>query len=81
LPKVRPGVVVSVHDVFHQAELSEEGEVVAEGLRERNLPYWTVASAVHTREYLEFLEERRTVSADFDATIHAGRANPVMFLS
>lgn len=79
LPKVRPGVVVSVHDVFHQAELSEEGEVVAEWLSERNLPYWTVASAVHTKERLEFLEERGKVHADFDATIHVGRANPMMF--
>jgi hypothetical protein len=38
-----------------------------------------VASVVHTRERLEFLEKRRKVSADFEATIHAGRANPMMF--
>ena len=71
LPRVGPGIVVRVHDVFHQAELSEEEEVVAEWLIERGLPYWAVAAAVHTGERLEFLEERQKISADFETAIHA----------
>ncbi|MET0516451.1 MAG: class I SAM-dependent methyltransferase [Nitrospiraceae bacterium] len=79
LPRVKPGVVVSVHDVFHQAHLSEEGEVVAEWLKNRNLSYWSVASALHATETSELLAERRKLDPDFATPIHRGEANPMMF--
>jgi predicted O-methyltransferase YrrM len=79
LPKVKPGVVVSVHDVFHQAALSEEGEVVAAWLRERGLSYWTVASALDNSETSALLEERHELDPSFERPIHKGEANPMMF--
>jgi predicted O-methyltransferase YrrM len=78
LPRVRPGVMVSVHDVFHQAELSEEGVVVADWLKERGMSYWTVASSIEAPGMQEFREARRTLHPDFKRPIHGG-ANPMMF--
>ena len=66
-----PALLSVYMNLFHQAELSEEEEVVAEWLIERGLPYWAVAAAVHTGERLEFLEERQKISADFKTAIHA----------
>ena len=71
--------MVSVHDVFHQTCLSEEGEVVAEWLKKRNMSYWSVASALNAAETSELLAERRKLGPDFDTPIHQGEANPMMF--
>lgn len=79
LPRVRPGVVVSVHDVFHQARLSEEGQVVADWLKGRGVGYWTIASAAVPEQVASFLKERRMLGADVDFAIHASTANPMMF--
>lgn len=79
LPRVRPGVVVSVHDVFHQAHLSEEGQVVADWLNKRGITYWTVASAAAPKEVARFMKERGKLGADFIAPIHTSVANPMMF--
>lgn len=79
LPRVKPGVVVSVHDVFHQAHLSEEGEVVAEWLKKRNVSYWSVASALNATETIELLAERQKLDPDLATPIHRGKANPMMF--
>ena len=79
LPRVRPGVVVSVHDVFHQARLSEEGKVVADWLADRGVAYWTIASAAVPEQVTPFLKERRILGADFEFAIHASTANPMIF--
>jgi predicted O-methyltransferase YrrM len=79
LPRVRPGVVVSVHDVFHQACLSEEGQVVADWLMSRGVAYWTIASAAVPEQVIIFLKERRMFGADFESAIHTSAANPMMF--
>ena len=79
LPRVRPSVVVSVHDVFHQAQLSEEGQVVANWLNERGGTYWTVASAAAPERAIQLLNERRRFGADFDLPIHSSTANPMIF--
>ncbi len=70
-----------MHDVFHQAYLSEEGEVVAEWLKKRNMSYWSVASALNAAETSELLAERRKLNPDLDTPIHIhrGDANPMMF--
>jgi predicted O-methyltransferase YrrM len=79
-PRVQPGVIVSVHDVFHQAQLSEEGQVVADWLKERGMSYWTVASAVDPAGAAELREFRRMLHPDFHKPIH-GEANPMMFFT
>lgn len=81
LPRVKPGVVVSVHDVFHQALLSEEGEVVAAWLKERGLSYWTIASALGTVEAKEIEEGRLSLDPDFRHPVHRGKANPMIFFT
>ena len=78
LPRVKPGVVVSVHDVFHQAHLSEEGLVVADWLKHRGLFYWTVASSVDGADAAELRDKRRKLHPDLDRSIH-GHADPMMF--
>lgn len=79
LPRVRPGVVVSVHDVFHQARLSEEGQVVADWLMDRGVAYWTIAPAAVPEQVPPFLKERRMLGAGFEFAIHTSTANSMMF--
>jgi predicted O-methyltransferase YrrM len=78
LPRVTPGVVVSVHDVFHQAQLSEEGQVVADWLEKRGLSYWTVASSMDGVDASDLREQRRKLHPDLEKPIH-GHADPMMF--
>ena len=78
-PRVRPGLIVSVHDVFHQAELSEEGRVVADWLTKRGVAYWTIASAVAPKDTADFIRERHKLGEHYVPPVHASQANPMMF--
>jgi hypothetical protein len=49
-------------DVFHHAYVSEEGEIVAEWLKNRNMSYWSVASALNAAETMELPVERESGS-------------------
>jgi hypothetical protein len=66
--------------VFHQAQLSEEGQVVADWLKERGISYWTVASAVDPAGAAALCEFRRQLHPDFRKSVH-GEANPMMFFT
>lgn len=57
-PRVRPGTIVSVHDVFHRAEPSEEGEVVLEWLDRRGIAYWTPSVLAANGAAARIAEER-----------------------
>lgn len=80
LPRVRAGVVVSIHDVFHYAQPSEEGAVVCEWLKARGIGYWSIApAATPSEEMARFLHERRKLGPDFQYQVHTSATNSMLF--
>lgn len=77
-PRVPRGAVVSVHDVFHTAEPSEEGEVVIRWLEQHGVPYWTPSPLVSTEVTDRIEQERALLGIDY--VIQArDRHNPMLF--
>lgn len=77
-PRVKPGTVVSVHDVFHRAEPSEEGEVVLEWLARHGLSYWTPSPLVSNGAAARILEERAKLGITYVIQPRDGH-NPMLF--
>jgi hypothetical protein len=65
LPDIRPGTVVSVHDVFHSAEPSEEGAAVLKWLKARGLQYWTPSSKAGREANARIVETRKQLGVDY----------------
>ncbi len=78
-PRVRPGCIVSVHDVFTQATPSEEGVVVLRWLGERGIPHWTVSPAVNPERTRLVLDERRKIGSSFLSRIHVSTTESMLF--
>ena len=76
LPRVKPGCLISVHDVFHGSVPSEEGEVVLSWLKKRQLSYWTAARAVSAAITQLLNQERLRLGMGY--AIHARSANNSM---
>ncbi|HWG98577.1 MAG TPA: class I SAM-dependent methyltransferase [Pilimelia sp.] len=78
-PTVRPGVPVSVHDVFHGKRpwLFSEGRVVLSWLARAGIDYFTpsAAAAPAVNRSLRELKE----SLDLGEEVHTGRDNPMLF--
>lgn len=68
-------VVVSIHDVFHNRDVKEEGKVVLEFLSNHNIQYFTPARCMDN--YLELVEYRKTLG--IDEYIHGSTSNPSIF--
>lgn len=77
-PRVRPKTVVSVHDVFHTAEPSEEGAIVLAWLRARRFSYWTPSSEAGGDAVRQVLEQRKCQGIDY--VVHTlSEKNPMLF--
>ena len=79
LPRVKPGCIVSVHDVYHDSVPSEEGAVVIRWLTARGIAHWTVSPAVNAGVTEAILEERRQLGGDFSRRIHVGTKESMLF--
>ncbi len=79
LPRVRQQIIVSVHDVFHRAQPSEEGKVVFDWLKGEGIECRTVASGAAPEQFKQLAKERHNLGSDLDSTIHSSTANPMMF--
>ncbi len=77
-PRVKPGTVVSVHDVFHRAEPSEEGQVVLEWLARNRLSYWTASPLVSDGAAARITEERMRLGITYVIRPRDGH-NPMLF--
>jgi predicted O-methyltransferase YrrM len=77
-PRLSPGTVVSVHDVFHSATPSEEGKVVIGWLADRGLSYWTPSPLTAADVTGRLEQERARLGIDY--VIQArDRHNPMLF--
>ncbi len=80
MPRVRPGAIVCVDDVFHHADPAKfdgEGPVVLDWLQERGVPWFTCAKAKNPSA-LNALRGHR-VSLRISDRIHTSDANPAIF--
>jgi predicted O-methyltransferase YrrM len=77
-PRVKPGTIVSVHDVFHRAEPSEEGEVVMEWLARNGMTHWTPSPLVSNGAAQRIFEERKRLGIDY-VIQHRDGHNPMLF--
>lgn len=77
-PRLRPGIPVSVHDVFHEAEPSAEGLVVLRWLRQRGLTHWTPSLRAGGEAHAHILAERSRLGIDY--VVHRlSEMNPMLF--
>lgn len=76
-PRLRPGAVVSVHDVFHAPVPSEEGEVVLDWLVHKGLTFWTPSLAAGGPACQTILEERKRLG--IGDPLHYSDKNPMLF--
>jgi predicted O-methyltransferase YrrM len=76
--RLRPGTVVSVHDVFHGNEASEEGDVVLSWLAGKHTSFWTPSPAAATDAAKTLNEERRRLGLDYVIQRRHGH-NPMLF--
>lgn len=76
-PRLRSGLPVSVHDVFHRARPLPwtEGAEVLRWLEATGNPYFTVAPAKAMNVAAELAALRRELG--FTTPVHIGRANPM----
>ncbi|MFG2373151.1 class I SAM-dependent methyltransferase [Streptomyces sp. NPDC048504] len=81
LPRMRPGIPVCVHDVFHGRRPLPftEGAVVLRWLAERENPYFT-ASRAHARETHDRLKAIKEALA-LGGPVRASRDNPMVFFT
>ena len=78
-PRIPPGCVVSVHDVFHSPEPSEEGEVVVKWLADHGLSYWTPSPFVDAAVTDRIEKERRRLGIDYAIIRAPACHNPMLF--
>lgn len=78
-PVLRPGIPVSVHDVFHRRRPlpCTEGAVVTRWLARRGLPYFTASAAHAPRAHARLHELRGEL--ELDEPVRTGEANPMLF--
>ena len=77
-PRIPRGTVVSVHDVFHSVEPSEEGQVVMQWLAQHRLPYWTASPLVSADNTRRIQEHRTRFGMDYVILTH-DHHNPMLF--
>jgi predicted O-methyltransferase YrrM len=77
-PRLRPGTLVSVHDVFHGNQPSEEGEIVLSWLAGRKASFWTSSPAAAPAAAHEISQERRRLGLDYVIQRQHGH-NPMLF--
>ena len=76
-PRIRPGIPVSVHDVFHAATPSQEGAVVLDWLRRKGVPFWTPSRQTSGEAARHIRAERERLGLDYK--IHHSDRNPMLF--
>ncbi|BAL93195.1 hypothetical protein AMIS_79750 [Actinoplanes missouriensis 431] len=78
-PTVRPGVPVSVHDVFHSRRPwpFSEGRVVLSWLAERNTGYFTPSRAAARDSHNALVAVKNELN--LGDPVHHGQDNPMMF--
>lgn len=64
-PCIRPGTMVSIHDIFYSPEPLEEGAVVLPWLASRGLSYWTAATKVGGDAAARIIDERKRLGIDY----------------
>ena len=78
LPNLKRSCIISVHDVFHHATPSEEGEVVMSWLQERGMSYWTPAPSASPGIARQLINERFHLGMTYP--VHKrGKDNPMIF--
>lgn len=77
-PRIPPGTVVSVHDVFHSVEPSEEGQVVINWLAQRHCPYWTASPLAAADNTKRIQEQRMRLGMNYVILPHEHH-NPMLF--
>jgi predicted O-methyltransferase YrrM len=78
-PRVRPGAVIAVDDVFHHADpgaFDGEGRVVVDWLASRDVPYFTCAKAKNPTALNAIFGQK--VAMGLAARIHRSDANPAL---
>jgi predicted O-methyltransferase YrrM len=77
--QLRPGIPVSVHDVYHRRRAGRfsEGRVVLDWLAERGLEHFTASRAAAPDRYAEITEVRRDLG--LTEPVHHGDHNPMIF--
>ena len=76
--RIRPGTIVSVHDVFHVPHPSDEGEIVIEWLAGQGLSYWMPSPLADDKTARRILDEREQLGVDY--VIHfRGCDNSMLF--
>jgi predicted O-methyltransferase YrrM len=79
-PKVKAGALVSVHDVFHEAEPThpfEEGKVIIQWLHQNHIDYVTAAPAKNYSFYNRITTLKRELG--IQDSIHSSIVNPMIF--
>jgi predicted O-methyltransferase YrrM len=79
LPAMRPGIPVSVHDVFHgkRALPFTEGAVVLRWLSQRENSYFTTSAARAPEVYQQLNEVKQEIG--LSAPVRTSRDNPMIF--
>lgn len=77
-PRIPPGGMVSVHDVFHTAKPSEEGDVVLEWLAKQGMNFWAPSPATGSEAARCLVEERERLGEDYVIQPYHGH-NPMIF--
>jgi predicted O-methyltransferase YrrM len=77
-PRLRPGTMVSVHDVFHGNTPSEEGDVVLAWLSGRDLPFWTPSPSAAPDAASAISRERGRLGLNYIIQEQHGH-NPMLF--
>jgi len=79
LTRTKPGTVVSVHDVYHSTDPSEEGKIVFNWLKQSKLSYWTAASNAAPEVTKVIIEQRRVLGFNFMVNRRYGDHSMVFF--
>jgi predicted O-methyltransferase YrrM len=79
-PKVRSGVPISVHDVYHRSRAGRfsEGRVVLRWLEDQRIGHATLSSAAAPAWYAEIMAVREELG--LTGTVHQSKPNPMIFL-
>ena len=78
-PRVKSGMIVSIHDVYHESLPSKEGEVVLNWLGNRNISHWNISPAANGEKTQQILFERDRHGKTFNRRVHAGTKNSMLF--
>jgi predicted O-methyltransferase YrrM len=79
LPQLRPGIPVSVHDVYHRRRPGpfSEGRVVLDWLATRGLGHFTASRAAAPAAHAQLVAVRRDLG--LTEPVHRGSHNPMLF--